>query len=150
MNKRTLDAIAKLEELIEAVEQPGAEMTPYHWDWLLSTAAVLSEEAGRVNRRDASKPKRKVGGGTTSRKPANEPTEATKTAVADRSNGWCEIVHLDCTGRASEIHHRLTRSQGGGHELVNLLHLCAAGHRFVHAQPKLSYERGWLLHRGAL
>jgi hypothetical protein len=47
------------------------------------------------------------------------------------------------------MHHILMRSQGGKHEASNLLHLCHTAHVEVHANPSVSYERGWLLRKGA-
>lgn len=82
-----------------------------------------------------------------SRKRSDGPTEATRIALADRSSGWCEITHSGCTGKGTEVHHRLMRSQGGGHEAENLALCCEPCHSFIHANPEWSYERGWLLHR---
>lgn len=48
-----------------------------------------------------------------------------------------------------EVHHKLPRSAGGGHDLDNLLTLCSYGHQVVHAHPTESYDRGWLIRRGA-
>lgn len=65
--------------------------------------------------------------------------------VSDRSGGLCE---LGCGRVAVHTHHRLMRSQGGGHELANLLHLCAGHHIDTHAHPERSYRLGWLVRRG--
>jgi hypothetical protein len=70
-----------------------------------------------------------------------------RAEVSARSKGRCEIQHPRCTGKATQMHHRLMRSQGGRHTAENLLDLCAEGHRYVHAHPNLSYEVGWLLKR---
>lgn len=48
-----------------------------------------------------------------------------------------------------EVHHRLPRSGGGSHDLDNLLVICSKAHRYIHAHPAESYERGWLLKRSA-
>jgi 5-methylcytosine-specific restriction endonuclease McrA len=68
--------------------------------------------------------------------------DAITPALLARSGGMCEICG---TYAAAERHHRLRRSQGGGNELDNLLHLCPPCHGIVHAYPVLSYEHGWLL-----
>lgn len=69
--------------------------------------------------------------------------------VVQRAGGACEVmVARSCTGRAEQLHHRKMRSQLGGHEVVNLLHICHVCHDWVHKHPALSYERGYLV-RGA-
>ena len=68
--------------------------------------------------------------------------------VEVRSGGWCEIDHPLCDGNARHMHHILLRAQGGKHEASNLLHVCAQGHTFIHANPSLPYERGWLQRSG--
>lgn len=72
--------------------------------------------------------------------------KASKTLVRTRARGLCEIVHVGCTGRIDHVHHRRRRSQGGSDAPDNLLGLCNTGHSFVHDHPKLSFEKGWLLH----
>lgn len=62
--------------------------------------------------------------------------------VAARSGGVCE---LGCGARAVHVHHRKLRSQGGRHELGNLLHVCHAHHESAHANPARSYALGWLV-----
>lgn len=63
--------------------------------------------------------------------------------IRDRSGGLCE---LQCGRTATEVHHRKLRSQGGRHELSNLLHLCSKDHREAHDNPELAYALGWLVH----
>jgi hypothetical protein len=50
----------------------------------------------------------------------------------------------DCAGRL-HAHHVLPRSRGGKDELGNGLTLCDFHHKYVHAHPSWSYERGYLL-----
>lgn len=63
--------------------------------------------------------------------------------LAQRSGGLCEI----CGKRATNVQHRKNRSQGGGWDLSNLLHLCGTGttgcHGYIHANPDRSYANGW-------
>lgn len=71
-----------------------------------------------------------------------------RAEVADRR--WCEAGTPDCpSGRhpGSHAHHVLMRSQGGPDEPHNLLWVCPPAHRFIHANPSTSYERGWLRRR---
>jgi hypothetical protein len=71
-------------------------------------------------------------------------------ALRIRSGNRCELIEdgLRCPGRFQHRHHRLPRSQGGGNDLCNLLALCWRHHSYVHQNPALSYERGWLVRRG--
>lgn len=64
--------------------------------------------------------------------------------VSARSGGQCEARLDICTGQAQAVHHVLRRSQGGGHEPENLLHLCNACHGWVHANPAKAVEKGLL------
>lgn len=66
--------------------------------------------------------------------------------VMERAAGVCEaMVPGVCTGRAEHWHHRRMRSQGGAHEVVNGLGVCAGCHGFFHAHPAHAYEAGWLV-----
>lgn len=70
--------------------------------------------------------------------------------VSERSGGRCEArIGGVCSGTAECVHHVLRRSQGGGHEPENLLHLCNRCHGWVHANPAEAMEKGWLKKRGA-
>lgn len=71
-----------------------------------------------------------------------------RTYVESRCHGRCEAqASPDCTGRGSQAHHRLMRSQGGTDDPGNLLWTCAECHRAIHHCPAEAFERGWLLHR---
>lgn len=61
---------------------------------------------------------------------------------------WCEIQTVVCEGRATERHHRLRRSQGGGDEWENTLDLCRSCHLWVHQHPQWAYEHGHLIRSG--
>lgn len=59
---------------------------------------------------------------------------------------WCDLcVGLYESGLLGHRHHRLRRGQGGPNALWNLLALCERDHKLVHANPTLSYDRGWML-----
>lgn len=70
--------------------------------------------------------------------------------VIERSHGLCEGDTPGCQNgphRGEHLHHVILRSHGGPDEAWNLLHLCAAAHRWVHDHPAESYELG-LMRRG--
>ena len=69
-----------------------------------------------------------------------------KKAVRRRSRGICEVGSEVCTGEAQHFHHRKMRSAGGSHSERNGLDSCWACHDYLHANPELSYEHGWLPH----
>jgi HNH endonuclease len=65
--------------------------------------------------------------------------------AADLAGGRCEASAAPtCTGRGEQAHHKRTRAQGGTNEVANLLWVCPYCHEFIHRNPALSYERGWL------
>lgn len=64
--------------------------------------------------------------------------DATRNAVPNRSNGYCEF----CGERAAEMHHRIARSQGGSWSPANILHLCSPCHRYYTEHPKVAYWLG--------
>lgn len=65
--------------------------------------------------------------------------------VRARSGGVCELCQKQ---RATDVHHRKNRSQGGLWEPQNLLHLCHDEHMRITTSPALSYERGWSVRSG--
>jgi hypothetical protein len=66
--------------------------------------------------------------------------------VKSRNGGRCEAGTDARTGRGEHVHHIQMRSHGGSDDEANLLHVCQACHGAIHANPSLSYERGWLRH----
>lgn len=66
--------------------------------------------------------------------------------VEARSGGLCEWP--SCPEQATDLHHRLMRSQGGKHTVENLAALCRSHHRHIHDHPAQSYESGWLIKGG--
>lgn len=65
---------------------------------------------------------------------------AGRKGLKARSGGICEI---DGHNPATDAHHRVNRSQGGGWALSNLLHLCSEHHMFVTVNPRIAQEQGW-------
>lgn len=63
--------------------------------------------------------------------------------VAERSGGVCEVCG---SARATNMHHRLNRSQGGTWAPSNLLHLCGSGttgcHGFITCNPAAAGHSG--------
>lgn len=76
-----------------------------------------------------------------------QPVELTSAQTARRviSNNVCEID--GCGQPATQFHHRWMRSQGGTHDVWNLLHICLSCHNSVHANPEDSYRKGYMLRR---
>ena len=134
--------------LTRAMRQTVAEFDDLQPEDAPALAAAVEVFRGFLAREDA-RLVRKVGGGTKARKPADGPTDAVRDAVARRSRGFCEVGALGCMGQGVHLHHRLMRSQGGGHAADNLLNVCRLCHDLIHAEPTWAYERGWLLHRTA-
>ncbi len=63
-----------------------------------------------------------------------------------RSGGRCELGREDLAYTGMEAHHRKLRSQGGGHELSNLVALCPKCHHDrVHAHPLWARMQGWMV-----
>lgn len=76
-------------------------------------------------------------------------------AVALRAQGRCEAATPVCTGDGHEhTHHRLPRSASSvrnvhRHDPDVLLAVCRACHSFIHQNPDVAYEAGWLIRRAA-
>lgn len=72
--------------------------------------------------------------------------------VYERSQGMCEgNVEGVCPPlphAAEHVHHILRRSQGGGHDLGNLAHLCHRVHQWTHDNPAAARTLGLLRSRG--
>ena len=65
-------------------------------------------------------------------------------ALVARAGGRCELADESCDGPFHR-HHRKLRGQGGDNQIDNLLLVCDHHHRFIHANPALSYEAGYLI-----
>lgn len=66
-----------------------------------------------------------------------------RAKLHERSGGECEI----CGKPANNAHHRKNRSQGGNHDLSNLLLLCGSGttgcHGWATEHPADARKGGW-------
>ena len=66
--------------------------------------------------------------------------------VYQRSGGLCEaLITSRCTGRGEHKHHRKLRSRGGVDSTSCLVDVCHHCHDWIHAHPKDSTERGWMV-----
>ena len=69
---------------------------------------------------------------------------AQRELLRARSMGVCELCGA---ARATNFHHRKNRSQGGGNDLSNAMHLCGSGttgcHGLVTEHPLAAFDNGW-------
>ena len=71
-----------------------------------------------------------------------------RQAVHDRAGGMCEARStIQCQAVGADAHHLAGRLGDDPHRLDNLLWVCDHCHRFIHSNPQLSYERGWMVRR---
>lgn len=63
-----------------------------------------------------------------------------------RRSAWrCEIrAHRDCTGEATDWHHRQRRREGDD-SAANAVHICRTCHQHVHANPRSARGNGWIV-----
>lgn len=85
----------------------------------------------------------------------NAEWQAAREVALSRAHYWpqCELVGFGADHEhwgGIEVHHRLRRSQGGGHDLDNLVVLCSAAHAYVHKNPEWAYGVGLLIRSGAV
>lgn len=100
------------------------------------TGFTPAQRATRLTRNAALKAKR----------PKMSPEERSARKITRaRSEGQCEI-HGDHP--ASDMHHRLNRSQGGQWSPDNLLHICHAIHMHITTSPQMAMEQGWTVRSG--
>ena len=144
-NKREAADIVTLVELIALDPDP---MPAEHMDSIVAAGRAVADYVRRakLGKEPAVKKSRPIS------RPTGDSAElkASKVIVRSRSRGFCEITHLGCTGRIDQVHHKRRRSQGGDDTPENLLGVCAKAHELIHANPELSFERGWLLHAAAV
>ena len=67
--------------------------------------------------------------------------------VYERANGSCEARTPNCRGVMDQVHHRKGRDGDLIDDLDLLLGVCWSCHHYIHGNPTLSYERGWLIRR---
>lgn len=61
---------------------------------------------------------------------------------------WCAAqIEGVCTGRATDRHHLVLRSQGGTDDTT--ADICRSCHGHIHAHPAWAYEAGWLRRKAA-
>ena len=75
---------------------------------------------------------------------------AVTPALYVRARAQCELSNIEvpaCRGKLHR-HHKLRRSQGGTHELANLLLVCELHHRYIHDHPDMAYPAGWMIRSG--
>lgn len=84
------------------------------------------------------------------------PTSKARAALAERSQGWCEMSLDGCRGRASQWAHRRKQGMGGRHgdaaavngSLSNAYHTCDACHAWQHANPAEAVAQQLMLREG--
>ncbi len=69
--------------------------------------------------------------------------KAVAEAVIARAGGYCDRCGEVLTGY--HLHHRKMKSQGGPDTVTNLMVVSPACHAWIHANPRESYTRGWLI-----
>lgn len=80
----------------------------------------------------------------TKKKTDTEWVKARKEVIS-RSSGRCEARWDGCLGTVQHVHHKKLRSQGGGHEMSNLLACCFVCHNLIHANPAIASSKGHLV-----
>lgn len=81
---------------------------------------------------------------STKRRAAERVLAQNRKAALLRDGFQCQAVDVfphECGGGLI-LHHVRLRSQGGGHEVENLLTLCDAAHLLVHANPAVAKAHG--------
>ena len=58
------------------------------------------------------------------------------------ADGKCEVGWENCTGVATQCHHRKLRSAGGTNE--TLVAICRSCHDLLHKNPAEAVRRGWM------
>ena len=143
---REFDAIAKLVDLV--LSEP--DMEPATWDFAIEAARVALPFVSRERAAKAAADAQRAARATPKKaKPYRaDPPElvAAKAVVRNRSGGYCEVKSDVCDRFARHVHHTARRKGKGSHAPELLLDACEPCHLEIHANPELSYERGWLVH----
>lgn len=79
-------------------------------------------------------------------KPMTAEEELCRKIVKERSEGLCEVCGKR---RATDMAHRLARSQNGKWTPSNILHACRDCHEGNHDNPLNAFENGWHLRSGS-
>jgi len=70
-----------------------------------------------------------------------------RAAIFERSIAKCDLCGVGIREDDFELHHRLTRSGQGPDSHANCVVLHSVCHKMVHANPKGSYDNGFLVSR---
>ncbi len=76
----------------------------------------------------------------------DEEFRSMRPLVLHRDGYVCQANLRSCTIRATVVHHRKLRSQGGKNTLANLVSLCVNCHTEIHTKVAWALEGGWLVH----
>lgn len=120
---------AKRRTACEVKRTPLQRKTPLRASASLSTRTPVKAVSDKRRRRD-------------------QAYEGARQAALSRAGGRCEIIALpSCIQRGEQVHHVAGRGGRDPHRLSNLLVTCHVCHTFVHENPALSYEKGWMARR---
>lgn len=108
----------------------------------LRRKAPLSRRPPTRSKHTPSKPRRLP-------KPDQEFWATQREKLYARAGGRCEFGGCDLNNTGMEAHHRMLRSQGGGHGMENLTALCPTHHRWCHGNPAGARMRGFIVPRAA-
>ena len=83
------------------------------------------------------------------RKPEDPAARAFRVAVRARCRGRCEVGSPVCWGQTdpSFIHAHHIAGRGSHDPVGNGLGACPPCHSYIHANPAIAYEQGWMRHR---
>lgn len=78
-------------------------------------------------------------------KKKNDPEwQRARARVLKRCGGRCEARWEGCAGAAHHVHHMKRRSQGGTHDVSNLLACCFLCHNQIHSNIEKARKLGHL------
>jgi hypothetical protein len=73
--------------------------------------------------------------------------EKARANVAERSGFRCEARTPKCVGTLHQVHHRKGRDGDLVDDETLLLGVCIFCHSYIHENPAISYQQGWLVKR---
>lgn len=141
---READAIATLVALC-GPDGPD-EWQPEHYA-AAEAAAYVAAEWVRRDGRSTGEPKAKAKRKPLTRWSEPDELEQAKEIVRARSGGLCEASTEVCDRYAVHVHHKRGRVGKGAHDPNLLLDVCNACHTFLHANPELARQKGWMVSR---